>query len=165
MPETIRSLLSMKFSRVHSSAEELASRGMTRDLGPTLSSTQASSSKRSLTVMLSLSSDVVESDRHFFPLYKDLLAWQGPFLDYFLMHLADNLKLKHVKFINNLHRLFAKPSWNTQVSILRSLKSMNSRPSGEGKLCFAGSAVAVRKWRHLPNLSKHTSIESSWRQV
>ncbi|KAF9040250.1 hypothetical protein BDZ89DRAFT_360826 [Hymenopellis radicata] len=105
MPETIRSLLSMKFSRVHSSAEELASRGMTRDLGPTLSST---SSKRSLIVMLSLSSDVVESDRHFFPLYKDLLAWQGPFLDYFLMHLADNLKLKHVKFINNLPRLFAQ---------------------------------------------------------
>ncbi len=108
MPETIRSLLPMRFSRAYSSAEELASTGMSRTLGPTLSPTQAPSSKRSLSLMLGLSSDDVDFDRHFLSLHKELVAWQGPFPDYFLMHLADNLKLKHVKFINNFDRLLAQ---------------------------------------------------------
>ncbi|KAF9018793.1 hypothetical protein BDZ89DRAFT_337555 [Hymenopellis radicata] len=95
--ESIRQILRTKFPRIHSSEETLAST-TSRNLGPPLSPTPVGPGfKRSRQQGVA-----AEGDQSEHPLYRELIAWQGPMPGYFIMHLPERGRLENVKLFDNL---------------------------------------------------------------
>ncbi len=103
--ETIDQVLHIKFPRIHSSEETLASM-TSRNFGPPLSPTFVGpGSKRSRQ-----QTTAAEEDQSEHPLYQDLASnyWQGPMPGHFIMHLQDHVRLKAVQSFDNLPLLLVQ---------------------------------------------------------